>query len=93
MAVSSTSKVKSNDVSGRSQDTCCFLEDLPIAKITDVPLFDCHDLGTDVNNTVQAVSVFYCEAVKPADKRKAQETLNKRLIKTTEDDRTYRKGI
>ena len=67
MAVSSTSKVKSNDVSGRSQDTCCFLEDLPIAKITDVPLFDCHDLGTDVNNTVQAVSDFYCEAVKPAD--------------------------
>ena len=54
-------------MSGRSQDTCCFLEDLPIAKITDVPLFDCRDLGTDVNNTVQAVSVFYCEAVKPAD--------------------------
>ena len=46
-----------------------------------------------MNNTVQAVSVFYSEAVKPADKRKAQETLNKGLIKTTEDDGNDRKII
>ena len=56
-------------------------------------MFNSGDLRTDVDNTVQAVSVFYCEAVKPADKRKARETLNKRLIKTTEDDGTDRKGI
>lgn len=42
------------------------------------------------NRTVQTVSVFYCEAVKPADKRNIQET-NKRLIKMTQDDETDRK--
>ena len=64
-----------------------------IGRLNSSPLFHSSDLGTYVNNTVQAVSVFYCEAVKPADKIKARETLNKRLIETTEDDGTVRKRI
>ncbi len=57
------------------------MEDLLVAKRIQLSLFHSGDLRTDFNNTVQAVSVFYCEAVKPADKRKTQETLNERLIK------------
>lgn len=34
------------------------------------------------------ISVFQCEAVKPADKWKTQEAQNKTLIKATEDDGT-----
>ena len=67
----------------RSQNTCCFLDDLPIAKIIKVPLFYSSDFVTDIDNAIMAVSVFYCEAVNPADKIKAQETLSKRLLKTT----------
>ena len=63
-------KFTCKNMTRRCQNTCCFHDDLPIAKITQVPLF--HLLS----------------AVKPADKRKALETLNERLIKNDEDDGT-----
>lgn len=76
-----------------SRSTFCCLEDLMVSSRIWISLFYSSDLKTDFNNTVQAVPVFYCEAVKPADKGKTQETFNKRLIKLTEDDWTDRKEV
>ncbi len=80
-------------MSTKSRSTCCFPEDLLVAKRTQISLFHSSELRTSLTNAVQAVSVFHCEAVKPADEGKTQGTLNKRLIKTSEDDETDRKRI
>lgn len=76
-------KFTCKNMSRRGQNTHCFLEDLLVAnkKWIQISSFHSSDLRTDFNNAARAVSVFYCEAVKPADKIKTQESLNKRLIK------------
>ena len=64
------------------EHTCCFLEDLWDAERIQDSLCHCSDCRADLDKAVQAVSVFYCEAVTPEDERKTQETLSKILIKT-----------
>lgn len=64
-----------------------------VTKAGQVPKFPSCDPSTCFNNAVQVVFIFQRKAGKPAEEGETQETFEKRLIKTAENNRADGKRI
>lgn len=75
------------------QNTSSFPNNLLITKWTKIPLFDANDFGTSIYNAIQTISIMDRQTAEPTSERKCQKTLNKRLVKTTQNHRTDRETV